>query len=71
MSVGLDIGFHSLKVVELAPSSDGFKILNFAVKEIPQAVLKQKDRAGASSRMPERNCTGIINPFIKYQMTSV
>ncbi|KMP10948.1 hypothetical protein UZ36_05995 [Candidatus Nitromaritima sp. SCGC AAA799-C22] len=47
MSIGLDIGFHSIKVVELTPKSGGFEISNFAVREIPASVLQQKDRADA------------------------
>jgi type IV pilus assembly protein PilM len=45
-SIGLDIGFHDIKVVELVRSAKGFKITKFAIREIPSAILQQKDRAG-------------------------
>ncbi|MZH02266.1 MAG: hypothetical protein F3745_02360, partial [Nitrospinae bacterium] len=46
-SIGLDIGFHSIKVVELVRNNDGFQITKFAIREIPAQVLQQKDRAQA------------------------
>ena len=45
-SVGLDIGFHDIKVVELVRGEKGFTITKFAIREIPTAILQQKDRAG-------------------------
>lgn len=42
--IGLDIGFHSIKAVELVPSDKGFDIAHYCVREIPRAVLNQKDR---------------------------
>lgn len=44
-SIGLDIGFHDIKVVELVPTKKGFQITKFAIKEIPASILQQKDRA--------------------------
>lgn len=46
-NIGLDIGFHDIKVVELVRSDKGFQITKFAIREIPPALLQQKDRAGA------------------------
>jgi type IV pilus assembly protein PilM len=51
VSVGLDIGFHDIKVVELKRSKKGFQITKFAVREIPAAILQQKDRAGLLGAM--------------------
>ncbi|MBI4383006.1 MAG: pilus assembly protein PilM [Nitrospinae bacterium] len=45
-SVGLDIGFHSIKAVELRRVDSGFEVVNFAVREIPKSVLEVKDRSG-------------------------
>lgn len=45
-SIGLDIGFHSIKAVELVPSASGFELVNFAIREIPKSVLEVKDRSG-------------------------
>lgn len=45
-SIGLDIGFHDIKIVELVRTEKGFKITKFAIKEIPASILQQKDRAG-------------------------
>ena len=45
-SIGLDIGFHDIKVVELVRTDKGFQITKFAIKEIPASILQQKDRAG-------------------------
>jgi len=45
-SIGLDIGFHDIKVVELVRNEKGFTITKFAIREIPAAILQQKDRAG-------------------------
>lgn len=45
-SIGLDIGFHDIKVVELVRTEKGFQITKFAIKEIPASILQQKDRAG-------------------------
>ena len=45
-SIGLDIGFHHIKVVELLKSEKGFRITKFAIQEIPDAILQQKNRAG-------------------------
>ncbi|MBI4389042.1 MAG: pilus assembly protein PilM, partial [Nitrospinae bacterium] len=45
-SVGLDIGFHSIKAVELRRVNSGFEVVNFAVREIPKSVLEVKDRSG-------------------------
>jgi type IV pilus assembly protein PilM len=50
-SIGLDIGFHDIKVVELKRSEKGFKITKFAIREIPAAILQQKDRAGLLGNM--------------------
>ena len=44
-SIGLDIGFHDIKVVELIRTDKGFQITKFAIKEIPASILQQKDRA--------------------------
>ncbi len=48
--VGLDVGSHSIKVVELLPRSDGFEIIHFAVHEIPQ----EENRGKASKRVVSR-----------------
>jgi type IV pilus assembly protein PilM len=45
-SIGLDIGFHDIKIVELVRTKKGFQITKFAIKEIPASILQQKDRAG-------------------------
>ncbi|MBC8285290.1 MAG: pilus assembly protein PilM, partial [Nitrospinae bacterium] len=45
-SIGLDIGFHDIKVIELVRTGKGFQITKFAIKEIPASILQQKDRAG-------------------------
>ncbi len=45
-SIGLDIGFHDIKVVELVRTEKGFQITKFAIREIPSSILQQKDRAG-------------------------
>lgn len=45
-SIGLDIGFHTVKAVELISDESGFTITNFAIREIPPAGLATKDRAG-------------------------
>ena len=45
-SIGLDIGFHDIKIVELVRNEEGFQITKFAIREIPAAILQQKDRAG-------------------------
>lgn len=45
--VGLDIGFHSIKAVELIDRESEFEIVRFAIKEIPKTVLGQKNRAEA------------------------
>ena len=45
-SIGLDIGFHDIKIVELVRTEKGFQIIKFAIKEIPASILQQKDRAG-------------------------
>ncbi len=45
-SVGLDIGFHDIKVVELVKSGKGFHITKFSIREVPAAILQQKNRAG-------------------------
>jgi type IV pilus assembly protein PilM len=50
-SIGLDIGFHNIKVVELVRSKKGFTITKFAIREIPSAILQQKDRAGLLGNM--------------------
>ncbi len=50
-SVGLDIGFHSVKIVEVVSHASGFEITNFAVKEIPPSVLAVPDRAQALGQM--------------------
>ncbi len=50
-SIGLDIGFHDIKVVELIRSDKGFQITKFAIQEIPSSILQQKDRAGALGGM--------------------
>ncbi|MFT4579946.1 MAG: type IV pilus assembly protein PilM [Nitrospinales bacterium] len=44
-SIGLDIGFHEIKIVELFRTEKGFQITKFAIKEIPASILQQKDRA--------------------------
>ncbi len=44
-SIGLDIGFHDIKIVELMRTQKGFQITKFAIKEIPASILQQKDRA--------------------------
>jgi type IV pilus assembly protein PilM len=45
-SIGLDIGFHTLKAVELvANAAGGFEITNFAVKEIPKDLGDKTARA--------------------------
>ncbi len=44
-SIGLDIGFHDIKIVELVRTKKGFQITKFAIKEIPASILQQKDRA--------------------------
>lgn len=44
-SIGLDIGFHDIKVVELVRTGQGFQITKFAIREVPAAILQQKDRA--------------------------
>ncbi len=48
--VGLDVGSHSIKVVELMPRSDGFEIVHYAVHEIP----KEENRGKASKRVVSR-----------------
>jgi len=53
-SVGLDIGFHTVKIVELINRESGFEIVRFAVKEIPKAVLEQKNRAEALGKLVKR-----------------
>ncbi len=50
-SIGLDVGFHDIKVVELIHSGKGFQITKFAIQEIPSNILRQKDRAGALGGM--------------------
>ncbi|GEM_PF-639399 len=50
-SVGLDIGFHSIKIVEVVSHASGFDITNFAIKEIPPSVLSLPDRAQALGQM--------------------
>ncbi len=50
-SVGLDIGFHSVKIVEVVSHASGFEITNFAIKEIPPSVLSLPDRAQALGQM--------------------
>ena len=45
-SIGLDIGFHDIKIVELVRTEKGFQITKFAIKEIPASILEQKDRTG-------------------------
>ena len=44
--IGLDIGFHDIKVVELVKTEKGFQITKFAIQEISATILQQKDRAG-------------------------
>ena len=44
-SIGLDIGFHDIKAVELVRTAKGFQITRFAIKEIPASILEQKERA--------------------------
>ncbi len=48
-SVGLDIGFPSIKAVELRRVNSGFEVVNFAVREIPKSVLEVKDRSGLTA----------------------
>jgi type IV pilus assembly protein PilM len=50
-SVGLDIGFRDIKIVELVRSEKGFHVTKFAIREIPPAILQQKDRAGLLGNM--------------------
>lgn len=45
--IGLDIGFHDIKVVELIRNDKGFQVTKFAIREIPSEILQQKDRAQA------------------------
>ncbi|MBC8288605.1 MAG: type IV pilus assembly protein PilM [Nitrospinae bacterium] len=45
-SIGLDIGFHDIKVVELIRNDQGFQVTKFAIREIPSEILQQKDRTG-------------------------
>jgi hypothetical protein len=44
--LGLSIGFHDIKIVELVRTEKGFQITKFAIKEIPASILQQKDRTG-------------------------
>ena len=46
-SIGLDIGFHDIKVVELVRNKKGFQVTKFAIRETPAQVLQLKDRAQA------------------------
>ena len=43
-SIGLDIGFHHIKAVELIRNDKGFQVTKFAIREIPSSILQQKDR---------------------------
>ena len=45
-SIGLDIGSHSIKMVELKHSSKGVFLTNFAVKELPLQARGEKKSAG-------------------------
>ena len=45
-SIGLDIGFHTLKVVELIADESSFTVSHYAIKEIPSSILALKDRVG-------------------------
>jgi type IV pilus assembly protein PilM len=50
-SIGLDIGFHSIKAVELIRNDQGFQVTKYAIREIPSAILQQKDRTSALGGM--------------------
>ena len=50
-SIGLDIGFHDIKVVELERKGKGFQVSKFATREIPPEILQEKDRAEALGKL--------------------
>ncbi len=50
-SIGLDIGFHHIKAVELIRNDQGFQVTKYAIREIPSSILQQKDRTNALGGM--------------------
>ena len=46
-SIGLDLGLHTLKAVELTSTEAEVIVTNFAIREIPPPDLEEKDRLGA------------------------
>ena len=61
-SIGLDIGFHDIKIVELVRTEKGFQITKFAIKEIPASILEQKDRAGLLGDLIKLAAAGLLLP---------
>ena len=50
-SIGLDIGFHHIKAVELIRNDQGFQVTKFSIREIPSEILQQKVRTEALGKM--------------------
>lgn len=55
-AVGLDISDHSIRYIELMPKKDGFRLVRFAHKRLPDAVFKNgeiRDLPGLQSALSE------------------
>ncbi|QPJ65170.1 MAG: pilus assembly protein PilM [Candidatus Nitrohelix vancouverensis] len=53
-SIGLDIGFNSIKVVEIISREKGFEIVRFGLTEIPAEIAQEKKRAPALGALIRR-----------------
>ncbi|HOW35920.1 MAG TPA: type IV pilus assembly protein PilM [Candidatus Omnitrophota bacterium] len=63
LSVGLDIGSHSCKLIEIAPAKDSFTVVNWAVEQVKgdgveEALKRILNKTGIHSKSPFTSLSG-------------